>query len=174
MTKTLTEQWKYGELELGTYWIIGSDGVEYIDFLLDQSDFNMITDVKEVLAPVPSYDEYQDLIQQNVNQESAIETYIERIHELEEQIPNGRWFTEKSHNELLRRIKYLEERLADADKTLRFYDNKDFYYEVDGVVMGAEPAHKYFVKWNVLDNKTDLPEWDLSLVEMVELKGTVK
>jgi hypothetical protein len=35
---------------------------------------------------VTSYEEYKDLIQQNVNQESAIETYIERIHELEEQV----------------------------------------------------------------------------------------
>ena len=54
---------------------------------------------------------------------------------------------------MAKEIKRLQERLADADKTLRFYDSKDFHYEVDGVVMGAEPAHKYFVKWGIPSKK---------------------
>ena len=48
------------------------------------------------------------------------------------------------------RVKMLLERLADADKTIAFYDNKDFHYTLgDGTVMGAEPAHKYLVKWRI-------------------------
>jgi len=37
-------------------------------------------------TPVPSYEEYEDILQQNVNQESAIETYIEENKRLQEQI----------------------------------------------------------------------------------------
>ena len=44
-------------------------------------------------------------------------------------------------------VKRLQEQLKDAETALRFYNEKDFHYEVDGIVMGAEPAHKYFVKW---------------------------
>jgi len=42
----------------------------------------------ESMRLIPT-EEYNDLIQQNVNQESAIETYIERIHELEEQFDSA-------------------------------------------------------------------------------------
>lgn len=52
-------------------------------------------------------------------------------------------------DESSRKTLQLEERLKDAETALMFYDGKDFHYEVDGVVMGAEPAHKYFVKWGV-------------------------
>ena len=51
--------------------------------------------------------------------------------------------------ELGKENKRLQEQLKEAEIALRFYDRKDFHYEVDGVVMGAEPAHKYFVKWGV-------------------------
>lgn len=50
-------------------------------------------------------------------------------------------------------IEMLGERLTDADHVIAFYDSKDFHYEVDGVVMGAEPAHKYFVKWGIPSEK---------------------
>jgi hypothetical protein len=47
-------------------------------------------------------------------------------------------------------IKRLRERLSDADKTIDYYDKKDFHYTLaDGTVMGAEPAHKYKIKWGV-------------------------
>ena len=45
---------------------------------------------------------------------------------------------------------HLQEQLADANKTIDYYDKKDFHYTLaDGTVMGAEPAHKYKVKWGV-------------------------
>ena len=52
-------------------------------------------------------------------------------------------------DELFEEVKQLQEQLKDAEEALRFYDRKDFHYEVDGVVMGAEPAHKYFVKCGI-------------------------
>ena len=46
--------------------------------------------------------------------------------------------------------KRLQEQLADASKTIDYYDKKDFHYTLaDGTVMGAEPAHKYKIKWGV-------------------------
>ena len=52
--------------------------------------------------------------------------------------------------ELAQDFKRLQEQLADANKTIDYYDKKDFHYMLaDGTVMGAEPAHKYKVKWGV-------------------------
>lgn len=66
MTKTLTEQWRDGTLPEGCYYVrffttkqpyIEICGSEYLGNL---AEFNG-TDRAEVLAPVPSYDEYQKL-----------------------------------------------------------------------------------------------------------------
>ena len=67
---------------------------------------------------------------------------LERIEELQHQIAD-----------LSKKVERLQEQLADAEKALRFYDSKDFHYEGDGVVMGAEPAHRYFVKWAIPSEK---------------------
>lgn len=59
---TLTEQWKKGELEAGWYYVLLFSNEEYITFI----DGNWVVDdrligadIKEVLAPVPSYQEWQ-------------------------------------------------------------------------------------------------------------------
>ena len=106
MSKELTEKWKAGKLKQAFYYLKFPDmDISEIYTLYDMEKFRYVKDSDkiEVLAPVPSYDEY----------------------------------------------KKLQEQLKDAEEALRFYDSKDFHYEVDGVVMGAEPAHKYFVKWSV-------------------------
>lgn len=52
--------------------------------------------------------------------------------------------------DLSKKVERLQERLADASKTIDYYDKKDFHYTLaDGTVMGAEPAHKYKIKWGV-------------------------
>jgi len=94
MTKTLTEQWREGKLIFGkTYWCSDDEGNVAKLVLVNNNRFyewtlgtEVTKDVKEVLAPVPSYEEYEDILQQNVNQESAIETYIEENKRLQEQI----------------------------------------------------------------------------------------
>jgi len=69
MTKTLTKQWKDGELEDDVYYVkfyttnpphIMEVGTEYLETL---SKFNG-TDRAEVLAPVPSYEEWKRLQEQ--------------------------------------------------------------------------------------------------------------
>lgn len=67
MTKTLTEQWLEGKLESGWYYIKIYWGAGY-DIIFD--NYNPTTglfvdfgkEVKEVLAPVPDYDEYKQLV----------------------------------------------------------------------------------------------------------------
>lgn len=57
---------------------------------------------------------------------------------------------EEEIHEQAKKIERLQEQLADANKTINYYDKKDFHYTLaDGTVMGAEPAHKYKIKWGV-------------------------
>lgn len=50
------------------------------------TNYDTLKEYEAHKEPLPSYEEYQDIIQQNVNQEAAIETYIEDIKRLQEQI----------------------------------------------------------------------------------------
>ena len=68
MTKTITEQWREGMLKEGFYYILfasrfGKDYIAIDMFIPDEKDFmySSCEDVKEVLAPVPSYDEWKEL-----------------------------------------------------------------------------------------------------------------
>jgi hypothetical protein len=70
---TLTEQWKKGELEVGEYYLRYKDGTidrEYYDYanvydLMVEKGFSTEScDISEVLAPVPSYEEWQELNKQ--------------------------------------------------------------------------------------------------------------
>lgn len=64
----LTEQWKKGELTEGWYWVKNVTWSECINMLYNWSDTFLDGDVPvdndkiiEVLAPVPSYDELQNM-----------------------------------------------------------------------------------------------------------------
>ena len=66
MTKDLTEQLKNGELETGKeYWVRLTDewknSIEQVYFNGENFERFDIDDVKEVLAPVSSYEEWQQL-----------------------------------------------------------------------------------------------------------------
>ena len=60
----LTEQWKKGELKTGWYYVLLFSNEEYIAFINGNwvvDDRLVEADIKEVLAPVPSYQENQQL-----------------------------------------------------------------------------------------------------------------
>ena len=63
---TLTEQWKNGELENGYYFFKTKDNIK-IGFLYEgfkhpyDGRYNTIDNAEEVLAPVPSYEEWQQM-----------------------------------------------------------------------------------------------------------------
>lgn len=50
------------------------------------TNYDTLKEYEAHKEPLPSYEEWQDIIQQNVNQEAAIETYIEDIKRLQEQL----------------------------------------------------------------------------------------
>lgn len=91
MTKTLTEQWRDGTLPLGTYYILNIYGDEEIDMSVAVGELWNNTDLKEVLAPVPSYDEYKQLVsnsdesptEQVLNLQNMVEDECSRRCELE-------------------------------------------------------------------------------------------
>lgn len=61
---TLTEQWKKGELPTGDYYVKPKNGqvfVYHINHSVKHIYHNHAGEIKEVLAPVPSYEEWQQL-----------------------------------------------------------------------------------------------------------------
>ena len=93
MNKELTEQWRDGTLPQGYYYtkitnMLDKERIMIDYYIPELHHFEVMPTeyVKEVIVEAPSYEEYQDIIQQNVNQESAIETYIEDIKRLQEQL----------------------------------------------------------------------------------------
>lgn len=84
MTKTLTEQWREGEL-FGLHYVkipkeeVCIHNVSYMDYLLDEYGV-------EVLERVPSYDEHNELKQDNKYLKSGIETRDKQIEQLEKKL----------------------------------------------------------------------------------------
>jgi len=103
MTKTLTEQWRERTLESGVYYVLLTDNGSAIVFCEDGSLYDdpyeeyESKDIKEVLAPVPSYEEWK-----------------------ESQKKRALWFDEKMkiENKLNKKIKLFKELLDDALKTM--------------------------------------------------------
>lgn len=72
MTKTLTEQWKDGELEEGYYYVLVKD---YPEIVIDEyatwydrngkskKEFTFGASIEEVLRPVPTLHEYDEILQ---------------------------------------------------------------------------------------------------------------
>jgi hypothetical protein len=61
---TLTEQWKKGELENDWYYIRTTNGIEKWEYIKQSHGFGYYETewVLEVLAPVPSYDDFKRII----------------------------------------------------------------------------------------------------------------
>lgn len=77
-----TEKWKKGELEAGWYYVLLFSNEEYITFI----DGNWVVDdrlvgadIKQALAPVPSYEEWQSL---NELLDSSLQTNKALAHRL--------------------------------------------------------------------------------------------
>ena len=80
MTKTLTEQWREGKLPEDTYYvqfICGRYGVYEFEQFKGFGFDNDLAYIKEVLAPVPSYDEYKQLVSKTEQLEKKLEIALE-------------------------------------------------------------------------------------------------
>lgn len=62
-SQDLTELWKKGELENGEYFVLTNLGVEKIEYIKEHNGFGFdeIEWVEEVLAPVPSWEQWQQM-----------------------------------------------------------------------------------------------------------------
>ena len=113
MTKTLTEQYFEGTLKEGEFWVIKNGCEPSTIYLFNSPASRRCIKAKrlKIIAPVPSYDEYQRLV-------SNSDESVQKIHILNEQ-------NTKHYNELCEEIKknnLLEKKLAIATKALKYYD----------------------------------------------------
>lgn len=139
MTKSLTEKWKNGELELNSLWFVRlpcglCDECFYTgSTIFMKSISGHDEEIWQVLAPVPSYVEYKQL--------------VSKIDESDEELKN----LACKNDTLAMENGKLQERLADADKALKAMDEKygEHYMIADGTKMGNSPAWKYMLKWGV-------------------------
>ena len=73
MSKELTEKWQKGTLPCGSYYLKLISGAIRADFFegLKFCYFNS-KDIEEILAPVPTYDEYNELEKENGHLKSLL------------------------------------------------------------------------------------------------------
>jgi len=131
MTKTLTEQWYDGTLQEGFYYyklddVIDISKKDAIDVFGIYADDERIKDI-EVLAPVPSYEEYLVLSEYKKLEKDAIQNLInEHIADLS------------------KKVERLQEQLNEANEAL-----KSFHYSQEYVVVDFEKIKAYLKKWGV-------------------------
>ena len=85
MSKELTEQYFNATLKAGTYYVLNDDGIVDIDYY--GGDNFQWSVVKEVLAPVPTYEEYLKLESETLAKQEGVELVAEleqKVHILNE------------------------------------------------------------------------------------------
>lgn len=122
MTKTLTEQWKSGKLPEDCYYILTKNGhikKERTCFYSHTDEqcfcFTSNNDIEEVIAPVPSYEEYCNLVFQ-VNKPKNPLSDVMMCYDTERE------------KEV---VEPLQKKLAIATKALKDYANSDEWELVD-------------------------------------------
>lgn len=70
MTKTLTEQWREGTLPCGAYYVNRLNEIRI--YLVTYENEKNTHEIYEVLAPVPSYDEYKRLVSKTDKSEKQL------------------------------------------------------------------------------------------------------
>ena len=93
MTKSLTEQWKDGELENGMFYLVVKDeeGV-YVTVDTHSRMFNVWgivrdKDIKEVLAPVPDFNHFSQLVKKVEKLERQLKEANELIKDYGDEYP---------------------------------------------------------------------------------------
>ena len=107
----LTEQWKKGELPEGWYWVKNVTWSECINMLYNWSDTFLDGDVPvdndkiiEVLAPVPSYEEYLSLTYAKEEDEKIIAEYEAENKRLKHDVGNLGYKIKNQRKEIERQI----------------------------------------------------------------------
>lgn len=116
MSQELTEQWCNGILERGYYYYLTKIGARVIGFqcygLKYPYDYNhnTIDSVKEVLAPVPKYDQFIEYYTGNIHWKKECKRLQEQLEEANNQI-----------SQLVKKVEQLEE----ANKLLLDFKSED-------------------------------------------------
>ena len=133
MSKELTEKWKDETLKGGFYWLkVDVGGGEYIDIVEydeDSKDFVRYYNdyIKEVIAPVPSYEEYKELVfKANMPKNPVGDMLMCYDVEREKEV-----------------VKKIQEQLKEANEILMMPDNIKYHDEV------VEILNNYMRKWGV-------------------------
>lgn len=96
MTKSLTWQWKNGELKKGKYFYIKTEGYPYNVTIitkkwLEKNRHKEHTKIVDVLDKVPTYREYSLMKEANEYMGKQHNYLIEKIEQLKEQIKMVEW-----------------------------------------------------------------------------------
>ena len=158
MTKSLTEQWKDGELDGGFYYVNRTDSKFDYHYILGKTepDYMEVLRIKEVLAPVPSYEEVKRFQEQlkKIKQENANHNFKakkRRIHinnlinenkQLREQLKEKNVKLNELRHKRNETIEKLEQQLAEANELVKECETKSNAYV-------CLKAQKYFDKWGV-------------------------
>lgn len=125
-TNNLTEQWKNGELENGEYFALTNLGIEKIEFIKEHNGFGFdeIEWVLEVLAPVPSYEQWQSLNEIIDSMNDTNKALAHRLNMLKELLKEcGEWIEfmeEKSRaDENYKGTMYFKNLLTKIDEVLK-------------------------------------------------------
>ena len=89
MTKTLIEQWQKGKLPNGDYYIkvcgnlTGKEFFVYDNYINGKWKYTLDRNVIDIIAPVPNYDEYKELVSKTEQLQKKLEIAtkaLKRIH----------------------------------------------------------------------------------------------
>ena len=92
MSKTLTEQWREGTLEQRYYYVkyFGNGQKPFVEIELKNFLLDLVKvkdrDKIEVLAPVPSYDEYKQLVSKTEGLEKQLEIATKALNETKDRL----------------------------------------------------------------------------------------
>lgn len=147
MSKELTEQLRNGTLEDGLYYALTStfrfneesvieraiNGVLYINGVVD---FN----VKEVLAKVPTYDQFSQLLKKIEELGKENSELVQKVHILNEANMKLENAIGSHADYFQQQISVLESKLSEANDIIKFYANADQLTEEEKQ-MTAEKYH---------------------------------
>lgn len=115
MTKTpeeLTKEWKAGKLDLGYYYTKYKNRVIGIQNNTDDFFSQFMNPIIQVMAPVPSYEEYKAMQEQIADASKKVEELEEKIADQRTDLVSSRWY-QTVQNEDIAELRGLLKEAAD-------------------------------------------------------------
>lgn len=167
----LTEQWKKGELPEGWYWVdyYSVDGAVMLEYIPQHNGFGYEEKelVQAVLAEVPSYEEYQKLLSDQLAKNEGEEINAELEHRLAMVKANGKY------PDRISRLKSRVVALSEENETLKSkLQLKETAYDFDTARLEEENAQLKELlgecKYELRGCYTDIGWEDQSLINKID------